>query len=190
MKRRSSIAAAIATAVASCAAIALPVNLTAPAVYDNVGNGFLFGQVFTSETYSICGVRWFIGDPTRPGNTSVNALEGYADMVLLDATDPANPVELARSTVRGAGSVTSGLSVFAFEYTVPITPGRLYFIGLETADAFGMGLQAQTSSTYAGGYQAYISGGDLLGTANGRDTSFEIITAPQYAYRCQTACYC
>jgi len=152
-----------------------PNHLAPPAVYDNAASGF--GQVFTAERHTFSGIRFYIGDPTRPGNPEVNALEGEADLVLYTASDLAKPVEVARTRVQESGHRSTGLTTFQLKNPVPVVIGQQYFVAIETADArFGLGLRDALRSTYNGGYQASLSpAAGITPNPNGRDTSFEVL---------------
>lgn len=156
-------------------AVASPVHLGTPTVYDNAGVGIPWGQSFTAEAPYFLGIQWYIGDPSRPGLPSVNALEGNADLVLYSVANPASPVELGRRQVQSGATATSGLSSFLMAFPVATVAGQKYFAAIETADSFGLGLRA-LSSTYPGGSEAYI-----LGTGfeeiGGRDTAFAVISS-------------
>ena len=164
--------------------IAVPNHLALPMVYDDAGElSSDYGQIFTSEANLVSGVRWYIGDPTRPGQENVDALEGAADLVLYDAADVNNPIELARTQVQGPAGFSEGLSTFEFDTPIVVMVGHSYFIGLDTDDLYGLGLRAHTMSTYDGGYEARLRAGILEPAGGGgtnpitamRDTSFEIL---------------
>ena len=169
----------------------LAATITSPTIYDNAGGGFSWGQTFVPEldyTGNVSGVRFYIGDPTRPGNVSVNELEGEADLVFFDISNPNSAVELGRTQVQGATGVSAGLTTFNFSSSIVVNPGLSYFIGLDTADQFGLGLGQQLSSTYEDGFAAVIETG-VVGFAGGgcrvlgcgnvnaqyRDTAFEVV---------------
>ena len=111
---------------------AVPISLVGPNVYDNQGGG-VSGQLFISESIFVSGVRWYIGDPTRPNNDNVDALQGTADLVIYDAADLNLPVQLARTQIQGAAGVTEGFTTFLFSVPVPVLNGHSYFIGLDAA---------------------------------------------------------
>lgn len=128
-------------------------HLALPSTYDNAREDF--GQTFVAVDDFVSGVSMYIGDPFRPGIVSVGELLGPADLVLWDATDLGNPIELHRTQVLSTGVSTSGLTTFLFDSLVPTVVGARYFFGITTADLYGIGIRELTSSTYAGGAEAY-----------------------------------
>ncbi len=155
---------------------ALGINhLTTPAIYDNAGNGF--GQTFTATDNFMVGVRLYINDPTRPGNTAVNELIGPADLVLFDLSNTTSPVEVARTRVVAASATASGLVTFYFGLPAATTIGKKYFFGIHTSDLFGIGMRDGSVSTYSGGAEAFqnVSTGQVTEASSGRDLSFEVL---------------
>ncbi|MBP6813870.1 MAG: hypothetical protein KA169_03205 [Burkholderiaceae bacterium] len=154
-----------------------PQHLVTPTIYDNAASGF--GQTFTAEYGLVAGVRFYIGDPGRPADPQVNALEGKTELVLFAAADLARPVELARTKVQEANGRALGLQTFMFSTPVRVEVGKPYFITLLTADLrFGLGLRSAQQSTYEGGSQAQLKAdGRIVVTPNQRDTSFQILVA-------------
>ncbi len=159
------------------AAVAVPNNLALPTDYENVENGGPWGQTFVSEEPLVLGARWYIGDPTRPSDSRVNELLGVADLVLYDANNISSPFEIARTQVQDASGSTFGLATFLFASPVITTVGSSYFIGIQAADAFGLGLRTIFTSTYAGGAESYFDRGTFVVQPFGRDTSFEVLSA-------------
>ena len=169
----------------------LAATITPPTTYDNAGGSFSWGQTFVPELDypgHVSGVQFYIGDPSRPGNVSVNELEGEADLVFFDISNPNSAVELGRTQVQGAAGVSAGLTTFNFSSSIAVNPGLSYFIGLDTVDQFGLGLGQQLASTYKYGFEAVIENG-VVGFAGGgcrvpgcgnvnaqyRDTAFEVV---------------
>lgn len=152
-----------------------PQHLVIPTIYDNAASGF--GQTFTAEHESVAGVRFYIGDPSRPEDPQVNALEGKTELVLFAAADLRRPVELARTRVQEVDGRALGLQTFLFSAPVRVEVGKQYFIALQTTDLrFGLGLRSAQQSTYEGGSQARLTtDGRIVVTSNQRDTSFQIL---------------
>lgn len=168
--------AALALALLSTQPGASPVHLSPPTVYDNAEANY--GQVFVAEEGALAGVRLYIGDPTRPGDPQVDALDGLAYLVLFDATAPAAPVEIARAQVQSSAQSSFGLTTFLFGTSIPTVVGQSYFVAIDTLDQFGLGLTNQFVSTYSGGFEGRLNAGGAIeqAGANGRDTSFEIVS--------------
>ncbi len=124
----------------------------------------------------VLGARWYIGDPTRPSDPRVNELSGVAHLVLYDVANVSNPLKVARTQIQDPSGTTSGLSTFLFSSPVMATIGSSYFIGIEAADSFGMGLRS-LSSTYPGGAESYFDGSTFVVVWTGRNTSFEVLSA-------------
>jgi PEP-CTERM motif len=158
-------------------ASAAPIHLAVPILYDNVGVGTPSGQTFTAEATTFVGVSFYIGDPTRPGLSSVNALTGAADLVLFDASVPGSLSEVVRFQVQGPTGSTFGLATFLLSSAVPTVVGAKYFAAIDAPDAFGLGLRDPNNSTYSGGSEAFLISGSLFEHPQARDTSFEVITS-------------
>jgi hypothetical protein len=168
----STVAAAIRSAAAD------PGVLSPPALYDNAGGGF--GQLFEDTQPWISGVEFYIGDPTRPNNTTVNALTGVAYIDLYDATNLQDPVLLEESQVQDATGSSFGITTFNLDSPIMATIGGSYMFAINTADVFGLGLSSQTNSTYGPGYETAIEPNGSIGKAGGndRDTSFLVLNQP------------
>lgn len=95
--------------------------------------------------------------------------------MLFDVTNPANPLEIARTQIQDSTGETSGLSTFTFASPVTVTVGLRYFIGIDADDSYGIGLRT-LSSTYAGGGESYFTGATSIESI-GRATSFEVLSA-------------
>lgn len=150
-------------------------NLLAPSLYDNTVVPVAAGQTFIAVSATVSGIRLFIGDPTRPGDPSVGPIQGPADLILLDATDLANPVELERTKILPFGSSLSGELDFMLSSPVSTVVGTRYFLGLSASTGFGLGLSSdQTTSTYAGGSEASLDASGITEHATGRDASFQV----------------
>ena len=126
----------IITIILSSKALAAAIAL--PTTYDNAGNtNEAWGQTFVPQLQNagyVSGVRFYIGDPTRPGDFQVNELEGAADLVLFDVSNPNSVLELGRTQVQGPAGLSSGLTTFSFSSSIAVNPGVSYFIGLDTQD--------------------------------------------------------
>jgi hypothetical protein len=64
-----------------------------------------------------------------------------------------------------------------FDAPVATLVGGTYYIAVEAADPFGIGLRSPNFSTYGDGAEARIINGTLELAQDGRDMSFEIVTA-------------
>lgn len=144
-----------------------------PPLYDNVGV-IPSGQTFVATVSNIAGMVVVIGDPNNPtGDTGT--LEGPARLVLFDATNPADPVALGSTLLIGPGATLSGQVTLLFHTPIHTTIGRTYFVGIDSADSFGLGLRSQTTSTYNQGREAWINNGVIVEIGSGRDLSFQIL---------------
>jgi hypothetical protein len=173
---KSSLSSACLLALLLQAAVpvqAAPNHLQPPPIYDNAGY-VPYGQTFKAVKSRVYGVKWYIGDPTRPDEPCCDELVGRAFLVLYDATDPNKPVLLARTKVQREGEYSFGVSTYCFASPVAVTPGRQYFLALETTDIYGLGLRSQTDSTYPDGGEATLQGGQVV--AGERDTSFNVLS--------------
>ena len=151
--------------------------LTTPQLYDNAQSGYVYGQSFTGLNSTVSGVKFYIGDPSRPNDVSVNAIEGQFTLLLYEVAANNSTVLLASKNFGNAASITSGAITASFDAVIGTTQGRKYFIGIRSADPFGLGLLAANSSSYAGGSEAWIPSGATAVTehAAGRDTSFLLL---------------
>ncbi|MDX1998116.1 MAG: hypothetical protein SF066_10400 [Thermoanaerobaculia bacterium] len=144
-------------------------HLATPAAYDNLGAGLTAGQTFLAQAASIAGIRVLIGV-----NGQEDRLVGPADLVLYDASNLDLPVELARTTFLAPGVEISGLVDLFLESPVPATLGQRYFIAVFAPDLFGMGIRSISSSTYPGGAEGFLVGGQVAEAISGRDVSFAV----------------
>lgn len=140
-------------------------------IYDNQGDG-LSGQTFLATSQNFFGVRLFIGKPGGP--VSLSSLIGPADLVLMDAASLDSPVEIERFEVVPAGVELEGVFDFILPVSIPTQLGHRYFVGIDAADFFGIGLVNGTSSTYPDGEQAFFINGVLVPAGNNRDLTFRI----------------
>jgi hypothetical protein len=177
MKIHKSLASLFST-ICVVSANASPSHQAEPTTYDNIGAGQISGQTFIADEGLLNGVSWYIGDPTRPNLASVNGLSGAASLVLYDASNLTSLIELSRQSIVGAGDSVLGLTRFDFAVPVSTQVGTTYYISIEAADGFGIGLRSLTQSTYADGSQAVLTQFGLALDASGRDTSFEIQSSP------------
>jgi hypothetical protein len=177
MNTLKSIFAAFGFLAASNLTYAAPIHLGSPEFYDNAGLGSPFGQTFIAEDLSFLGITFYIGDPTRPGELSVDALTGDADLVLYEATDLSSPVELERRRVQSGSTSTFGITTFTFSRQVSTVIGTRYFAAIDALDGFGLGLRSATSS-YPGGSEA-AKVGTVIQEIGGRDTAFAVIAVPE-----------
>jgi hypothetical protein len=97
-------------------------------------------------------------------------------LVLYDASNLLAPIELARDHVLSIGDSASGLVTFSFATAIPTAAGNNYFFAINALDGFGVGLRSLSSSTYAGGSEAWrnIGSGEITVISTGRDLSFEV----------------
>jgi len=153
-------------------------HLAIPTTYDNVGSDSgIYGQSFTAVEDRISGVTFYFGDPTRPGDSRVDALTGRAELKLYEVGTNDTVTLLAASTVSDDTAILQGAKSLFFNAPVTLVPGRRYFIGVQASDNFGLGLSDLTSSTYPGGAEAWILTGESRLTMHpiGRDTSFRVL---------------
>ncbi|MBX9627946.1 MAG: putative Ig domain-containing protein, partial [Gemmataceae bacterium] len=160
--------------------------LVVPPVYDNAHEESWrdYGQTFVAEADHMAGVQLYINDPSRPGNDHVNELVGPADLILYDATDFLNPIEVGRSRVVEPGVSVSGLTSFLFDSSVPTVVGRKYFFTVAADDRYGVGMYDLNVSGYAGGAEGARDRitGEIADYPNGRDMSFAVLTGQPYRY--------
>jgi len=149
-------------------------HLETPTVYDNApGYPDFFGQTFVSDGKHIVGVAFYAGIDSSPESTEP-PLEGPADLMLYDVSDPTNPILLATSRILDSGETATGLVQHDFDNPVPSTSDASYFIGIGSDTGFGIGLRSQTGSTYSDGSEARFddSLNQVLQHPSGRDVSF------------------
>lgn len=146
-----------------------------PPIWDNVGDGRLAGQTFLATGANVIGFHANIGNPAGPN--SLGPLVGPADLVFLDAANLAAPVELARFQVVRPGIEIRGQIDFLFPAAIATTPNHRYFIGLEAADPFGIGMRSQNTSTYPDGEESFVISGAISNAGpGGRDLAFRILS--------------
>src|SRR5262245_47634760 len=152
------------------------IHLAPPLVYDNAEPTRDYGQTFIAQDNFAAAVQLYINDPTRPDDPRVNELVGPADLVLYNATDLLNPIEIARSRVVPPGTSVEGLLTFLFDAPVPTEVGARYFFAISADDLYGVGLQ-DLDSTYDGGAEAFRDRtmGQIAEFFNGRDMSFAVL---------------
>ena len=152
-------------------------HLATPELYDNVGGGVTYGQIFVAEASSFSGVRVYLGDPDRALDPVVNELAGPATLYLFDAADLGLPVLVTSGEVLGNLEFGIGLTSLLLDHAVPTVIGNRYFFGIGATDQFGLGLRSG-SSTYGGGSEAFINNlGSVAELPQGRDLSFAILPA-------------
>src|SRR5688572_19152667 len=148
-----------------------PNHLDLPGVYDNAETPLEYGQTFIAENTLMSGVRVYIGNPSDPDNPTVNELIGPADLVLYDASNLLQPIEIGRSLVVPSGTSLEGLVSLVFDAPVPTVIGNRYCFVLSTVDSYGIGLRQQHFSTYPGGAEVVRdpSTGEITENPLGRD---------------------
>ncbi|HKR59217.1 MAG TPA: M23 family metallopeptidase [Pyrinomonadaceae bacterium] len=162
--------------------IAAPDHLDLPAIYDNAEPPLEYGQTFIAQDRLMTGIRVYIGDPSRPGDPRVNELIGPADLVLYEASNLLQPMEISRSQVVPSGMTLAGLTSLLFNTPAATVVGNRYFFALSTSDSYGIGLRAQLVSTYPDGAEATRDPGTGVITENplGRDLSFHVLSKLDY----------
>jgi hypothetical protein len=142
-----------------------------------------WGQTFVATASNVAGMVVLIDDPNNPSGDQAT-LDGPANLVLYDASDLGSPVALGSTLVATMGESLSGQLTLLFSAPIPTTIGDSYFIGIESADEYGIGLRSITTSTYPDGAEAWIDNGSIVPFAgSGRDLSFQILadTTPPLA---------
>jgi hypothetical protein len=162
---------------------ASPGTLSVPALYDNSEPSENYGQLFQATEPYISGMDFYIGDPTRPTNTTVNGLSGFAYLNLYDANAGGAsapfgsfPTLLESSEVQDENGYTFGLTEFDLSTPFAAVIGDNYILAIQTSDQYGLGLTSQTGSSYGPEYESNIKNG-AIGKAGGnnRDTSFLVL---------------
>lgn len=143
-------------------------HLAEPAAFDNAETDRDYGQTFLAVDNQITGVEFYVG---------TDALEGPTELVLYEAGDSKDLVEIARSEVMPEGEVLEGFVAFSFDAPVLVEKGERHFFCINTADRYGIGLRDLTSSTYQYGAEASRdkATGALLEHGTGRDLSFSVL---------------